>query len=212
MLRALDFEDRLVSILDSGLRALLAPPVESVPSPAHALDEPTLTSAERRHSAALMRVNHAGEISAQALYLGQALLARSPETRERLLAAAAEEHDHLAWCAKRLDELGGRRSLLDPFWFAGSAVIGALAAASGDRASLGFVAETERQVEAHLDDHLERLPSHDTKSAAILRRMAADEAQHGTRAIEAGGAPPTAPIRAVMAICGGFLRRISFFL
>lgn len=212
MARALDFEDRLITILDGGLRTLVAGSPAARPSPAEAHDEAVLTAGERRRSAGLMRVNHAGEISAQALYLGQSLLARSDETHRQLLTAAAEEHDHLAWCRSRLDELQGRRSLLDPFWFAGSAAIGVLVGAAGDRFSLGFVAETERQVEAHLDDHLERLPRVDARSTAVLERMAADEARHGTMATRAGGQPLPGPVTLLMSACGSFLRRTALHL
>ena len=156
-----------------------------------------LTSAHRRQSAALMRVNHAGEIAAQALYCGQALVARSAATRRQLDTAADEERDHLAWCAQRFEELGGRTSVLDPFWYAGSFCVGVLAGMRSDAVSLGFVAETESQVEAHLQDHLRRLPEGDSKSRAILLRMSEDEAHHGTMASLAGGAelPWLAPPR-----------------
>lgn len=212
MVAAHDFEDRLIAILDGGLRTLFASVPATRPSPALAAEEAALTAAERRRSAALMRVNHAGEISAQALYLGQSLFARTERTRRHLLEAADEEHDHLAWCASRLEELGGRRSLLDPIWFAGSAAVGVLVGASGDRISLGFVVETERQVEAHLEDHLDRLPPHDAKGRALLERMAADEAHHGTGAAAAGGADLPPPVSALMAICGGILRRTALHL
>jgi ubiquinone biosynthesis monooxygenase Coq7 len=145
-----------------------------------------------------MRVNHAGELAAQALYHGQALIARSAATREMLLAAARSESDHLAWCETRLRELGARTSLLNPFWYAGSFAIGAAAALMGDRASLGFVAETERQVEGHLDDHLDRLPPADIRSRAILQAMRAEEIEHGASAAAAGGAALPVPVRALM--------------
>ena len=159
-----------------------------------------------------MRVNRAGEIAAQALYLGQSLLARSDETRHRLLDAADEERDHLVWCTQRLAELGGSKSMLDPIWYAGAAVAGALAGAAGDRASLGFVGETERQVEAHLGDHLRRLPVRDARSRAILEQMAADEAHHGTMAKLAGGREMPAPVRRLMAVGGEVLRRGAYVL
>ena len=201
--------DRLIAALDQGLRAVAAAPVSTRPSPAAPLQEPTLSDAERASSAALMRVNHAGEIAAQALYSGQALFARSPATRDLLANAAREERDHLAWCAARIDELGGRTSLLTPLWYAGSFAIGVLAGVRADAESLGFVRETERQVEAHLRDHLQRLPSHDEKSAAILSRMAADEMHHGTTAALAGGAELPAAIRGCMKVGGEILRRIA---
>ena len=159
-----------------------------------------------------MRVNRAGEISAQALYSGQALFAERSETREQLERAAAEEIDHLVWCTDRLDQLGGRRSLLDPLWFLGSAAVGMLAGLGGDTVSLGFVAETEAQVEAHLEDHLSRLPPDDGPSRAILLQMAADEAHHGTMARLAGGSAIPAPFRKLMTCGGSFLRRVAFFL
>ena len=145
-----------------------------------------------------MRVNHAGELAAQALYHGQALVARSEATREMLLAAARSESDHLAWCETRLKELAARPSLLNPLWYAGSFAIGAAAALLGDSASLGFVVETERQVEGHLDEHLARLPPGDARSRAILEAMRAEEIAHGTAAAAAGGVRPPAPVCALM--------------
>ncbi|MBV8804071.1 MAG: 2-polyprenyl-3-methyl-6-methoxy-1,4-benzoquinone monooxygenase [Sinobacteraceae bacterium] len=159
---------------------------------------PALSDTERRESAALMRVNHAGEIAAQALYHGQALVSRSAATQEILLKAAREESDHLAWCETRLKELGSRPSLLNPLWYCGSFAIGVLAAAAGDRASLGFVVETERQVEGHLNDHLTRLPSGDTRSRAILDVMRTDEIVHGATAKAAGASELPAPVRVLM--------------
>ncbi|HEX5420129.1 MAG TPA: 2-polyprenyl-3-methyl-6-methoxy-1,4-benzoquinone monooxygenase [Gammaproteobacteria bacterium] len=204
--------DRFIAVIDETLRAFAVPPRTSRPSPAAEHEEPRLSLAEKRRAAALMRVNHAGEIAAQALYIGQSVAARSSAVRERLLEAAREERDHLAWCGERIEELGGRRSVLDPFWFAGSLCIGAVAGLLGDRQSLGFVAETERQVEAHLADHLRRLPSADAKSAALLRHMAEDEARHGRNAELAGGAQLPQPVRTAMRFGGGFLRRAALFL
>jgi len=212
MRTALTWPDRLIAAAEQGLRAVAAPPVSTRPSPAAALAEPALSDDDRRTSAALMRVNHAGEIAAQALYSGQALFARSPATRQVLTDAAREERDHLAWCAARIDELGGRTSLLTPLWYAGSFGIGVLAGLRADADSLGFVSETERQVEAHLRDHLQRLPSHDEKSAAILSRMAEDEVHHGTTAALAGGAELPAAIRGCMKVGGEFLRRIALIV
>jgi len=159
---------------------------------------PQLSEADRRESAALMRVNHAGEVAAQALYHGQALISRSAATRDLLLRAAHEEADHLAWCETRLKELGSRPSLLVPLWYCGSFAIGALAAAMGDRTSLGFVVETERQVEGHLNEHLARLPADDTRSRAILNVMRTDEIEHGATAKSAGASELPAPVRALM--------------
>jgi ubiquinone biosynthesis monooxygenase Coq7 len=205
----MSWTDRLIATLDDGLRAVGAAPVAARPSPAESAEDAELDAAARRTSAALLRVNHAGELAAQGLYSGQALLARASATREQLRAAAREESDHLAWCAARLNELGGRASVLSPFWYAGSFCIGLLAASVGDRQSLGFVAETERQVEAHLDDHLRRLPANDHKSRAILERMAADESHHGTMASLAGGADLPLPVRRCMGVGGEMLRRIA---
>lgn len=157
-----------------------------------------IADAERRTSAALMRVNHAGEIAAQALYHGQALVSRTAATRDLLLKAAHEETDHLAWCETRLKELGSRPSLLNPLWYAGSFAIGAMAALLGDRTSLGFVVETERQVEGHLDQHLARLPPDDARSRAILETMRSDEIAHGLTAKAAGAAELPTPVRMLM--------------
>jgi ubiquinone biosynthesis monooxygenase Coq7 len=196
--------DALISAADRALRAVFAPAQASRPTPGPAANAPgtessvRLSDAERRTSAALMRVNHAGEIAAQALYHGQALAARSETTRSMLLEAAREESDHLAWCETRLEELDSQPSLLNPLWYAGSFAIGAFAAFLGDRVSLGFVVETERQVEGHLDEHLMRLPSDDARSRAILMTMRADEIAHGANAKAAGAAELPPPVRALM--------------
>ena len=193
--------DAWIGAADRALRALLAPAHASRPlpqPPAAAGDAADLSPDERRRAAALMRVNHAGEIAAQALYHGQAMAARSETTRKMLLDAAREETDHLAWCESRLQELHSRPSLLNPLWYAGSFFIGALAALAGDRASLGFVVETERQVEGHLDEHLGRLPAADLRSRAIVQQMRADEAAHGANARAAGGMELPGPVRALM--------------
>jgi len=198
--------DSFISAADRALRALLAPPSAGRPAPpgppAAAREaqkaDANLSSEDRRESAALMRVNHAGEVAAQALYHAQAMFARDPEVREFMLNAAREEADHLAWCETRLEELGSRPSLLKPLWYAGSFGIGALAALLGDKASLGFVAETERQVEGHLKGHLDRLPSGDLRSRAIVEAMRHDEAGHGQQALGAGGVRLPGPVRELM--------------
>jgi len=189
----------LIIAADRALRAVLAPAraERPLPPPPPGPAE-SLTESERLHSAALMRINHAGEVAAQALYHGQALMARSETTRELLLGAAREEADHLAWCEQRLRELNGRPSLLNPLWYAGSFTLGALTAALGDRMSLGFVAETERQVEGHLNSHLERLPETDARSRQILETMRQDEIEHGSEALAAGGTELPGPAKAAM--------------
>jgi ubiquinone biosynthesis monooxygenase Coq7 len=203
--------DRLIAQLDHGLRTSLAPaapPQHAYPAEQQADAE--LSEDERRHAAGLMRINHAGEVCAQALYLGQAVLARDAATRAHLLAAAREEADHLAWCARRLDELGSRPSRINPFWYAGSFAIGAVTAAVGDSVSLGFVVETERQVEAHLGDHLERLPRSDARSRAVVARMQADEARHGIEAQKAGASELPRPLPRAMAFAAGLMKRAAY--
>lgn len=199
--------DTFISAADRALRALLAPPAAGrpVPTPPPVLPGPdthkgdaALSPDDRKESAALMRVNHAGEVAAQALYHAQALFARDPEVRDFMLHAAREETDHLAWCESRLKELGSRPSVLNPLWYAGSFGIGTLAALLGDRASLGFVAETERQVEGHLKEHLDRLPAEDQRSRAIVAAMCHDEISHGKGAQGAGGLPLPGPVRELM--------------
>jgi len=196
--------DTLISAADRALRALLAPPAAGRPVPAPSrktpapIDDAPLSPDDRRESAALMRVNHAGEVAAQALYHAQALFARNPEVREFMLHAAREETDHLAWCETRLSELGARPSVLNPLWYAGSFGIGTLAALLGDKTSLGFVAETERQVEGHLKSHLERLPADDQRSRAIVEAMCHDEVGHGRQAENAGAARLPGPVRELM--------------
>ena len=189
--------DPFIVAVDRALRSVFAPAKASRPVPGPAAS-PALPEAERRRVAGLMRVNHAGEVAAQALYHGQAVSARSAATRELLLRAAHEEADHLAWCETRLKELQSRPSLLNPLWYAGSFVIGAATAALGDRISLGFVAETERQVEGHIDSHLEKLPPADTRTRAILEQMRADEIAHGSAAKQAGGVDFPSVVRALM--------------
>jgi ubiquinone biosynthesis monooxygenase Coq7 len=174
--------DRALGTIDNAIKVLAVPARSSRATPALSGASPALEPAERLESIRLMRVNHSGEIAAQALYQGQALTARTPEVAEAMRRAAAEEADHLAWCEQRLRELNGHSSLLNPLWYAGSFVIGALAGAIGDAVSLGFVAETERQVEAHLSDHGERLAAADSRSRAILEQMRQEEIAHGARA------------------------------
>ena len=203
--------DLLLQAADNALRALFAP-AQASRTP-RGLPEPTgLDEVDRRHVAGLMRVNHAGEIAAQALYHGQALMARSAQTREFLLRAAAEEGDHLAWCEQRLGELRSRPSLLNPFWYAGSFAIGAAAAALSDSLSLGFVAETERQVEGHLADHLNRLPASDLRSRRILETMQSDEVEHARAATGAGARDLPAPLRSAMRLTSQVMTRTAYWI
>lgn len=193
--------DRFLINLDLGFSTLFADITESArdwPNPA--TPPPVLSEQDRVLSARLMRVNHAGEVAAQGLYQGQALTARARGIRGDLERAAREESDHLAWCARRITELEGRKSLLNPVWYVGSLAIGACAGAAGDRWNLGFLAETERQVVAHLNSHLERLPIDDIRSRAIVTQMMADEAAHAALAMDSGGAPLPGPVRRLMAL------------
>ncbi len=190
--------DRWLLPLAQGLN-LLAPHHGARPSPAEGQEEAVMAARERRHAAGLMRVNHAGEVAAQGLYHGQAATARGGEVAAQLRAAAEEERDHMQWCDARLRELGSRPSLLSPLWYAGSFALGAAAGMAGDRWSLGFVAETERQVSEHLGDHLHRLPQDDRRSRAVVAQMQTEEARHGAEATAAGGADLPQPVRALMA-------------
>ncbi len=191
--------DRLMLNVDQALRTLFGrPQVTERANPSDMLPEGELDDAQRDHIARLMRINHTGEVCAQGLYQGQALTARDPQVRASMQRSAAEENDHLDWCEQRVDELGGRLSLLNPLWYAGSFAIGAAAGMAGDRWSLGFVAETERQVEGHLDDHLGQVPDDDRRTRAILEQMKRDEIEHGEKALNHGGARLPAPLRALM--------------
>lgn len=192
--------DALLSAADRALRTIWGNPQATVPSPAASLPatETTLSPAERQEAGALMRVNHVGEVCAQALYAAQAVTTADPVLRGQLLQAAQEETDHLRWTRDRLDRLGARPSLLNPLWYAGAFGLGLVAGRLGDAWSLGFVRETERQVEAHLDGHLSRLPAGDTASRAVVARMKADEAAHADWARQAGGRDLPAPIPSLM--------------
>lgn len=192
------FSDRLLVALDSGLRTVFAPTRAARPSPAAGLKSVDLSAAEAREAGALMRVNHVGEICAQALYQSQALFGRSEALRRQFEQAGQEELDHLAWTAERVADLGTHTSHLAPLWWAGAFAWGSLAGLSGDRRSLGFVVETERQVEAHLASHLDRLPEADTASRAIVEQMKREEAEHADAALAAGALPLPAPVRGLM--------------
>ncbi len=205
--------DRLIQGFDQALRTALGPaPAPGRATPAAGNAEPALDRSERLLAGRLMRVNHAGEVAAQALYQGQALSARLPLVREKMEQAAREENDHLGWTELRIRELGGHTSYLSPLWYAGSFAIGALAGAAGDRWSLGFVAETERQVVDHIDSHLARLPAKDEKSRAILEQMRIDESHHATVAIEAGAATLRGPIRSLMTAVSRIMTQAAFWI
>jgi ubiquinone biosynthesis monooxygenase Coq7 len=204
--------DRLIVAFDNSLRTLLAPARSARPHPDAAIDESELDAAQRALSAALMRVNHTGEICAQALYQGQALTARNPSARAALEQAASEETDHLAWTERRITELGSRVSVLNPLFYAGSFALGAIAGIAGDKWNLGFLAETERQVESHLDSHLGRLPDADAKSRAIVDQMKVDEARHARTAVEYGGADLPQPLKQVMKLGSKVMTETTFRL
>jgi ubiquinone biosynthesis monooxygenase Coq7 len=205
--------DRFLINVDRGLRTVFGSPALSErPDPAAACAEAELSEAERREAARLMRVNHAGEVAAQALYQGQALTARLPQVRDQMERAALEENDHLDWCARRTRELGGHTSVLNPLWYLGSLAIGAAAGRSGDKWSLGFIVETERQVVRHLEDHLRRLSPRDRKSRAILEQMKVDESHHATTALAAGGAPLPAPVRGMMALTSKVMTKTAYWI
>jgi ubiquinone biosynthesis monooxygenase Coq7 len=202
--------DRLLIAVDQAARTVLAQAHASRPNPADEAPETIERPEDKQLAAALMRVNHSGEVAAQALYHGQAFVARSTATREALLEAAREENDHLAWCAERVRELDGRLSLLTPFWYAGSFAIGALAGIAGDKTSLGFVAETERQVVEHLDGHLQQLAGRDAKTRAIIEQMSADEERHGRNALLAGGESLPSLIRRLMKLTARVMTRTAY--
>lgn len=199
-------------IVANGIRTVFSPAVAERETPAHNCPEANMSAAERRHAAALMRVNHCGEVCAQALYQGQALFARNAEVRQSLQHAADEEIDHLAWTAERINQLGGRQSLLNPLWFGGAFVIGAAAALVSDKISLGFVAETEKQVSAHLQSHLGKLPPHDQKSRRIVEQMDIDEQQHATAAMALGGGELPTPVKKIMHLTGKIMTRGSYWI
>ena len=204
--------DELIVAFDRGLRTVFAPAQSLRAVPGKDLPEAGLTDAERAHAASLMRVNHSGEICAQALYQGQALTAHNPDARAALERAAREETEHLAWTESRIEALGGRKSLLNPLWYAGSFAIGAAAGLIGDRWSLGFLAETERQVVAHLDRHLGRLPESDRKSRTVLAQMKEDEARHATSAIKHGAAELPGPAKAAMQASSKVMTETAYWI
>ncbi|MGD8709991.1 MAG: 2-polyprenyl-3-methyl-6-methoxy-1,4-benzoquinone monooxygenase [Ectothiorhodospiraceae bacterium] len=211
--RRLGLFDRAIAQFDQGLRTVFGRPETTGRSyPAAGSDDAELDDAARRESARLMRVNHCGEVCAQALYQGQALTARNPGVRRAMEQAAAEENDHLAWCQQRLEELDSHTSRLNPFFYVGSLALGAAAGAVGDRWSLGFLAETERQVERHLEGHLERLDPGDAPSRAIVEQMKVDEAGHATMALEAGAAELPAPVKRFMGLSSRVMTGTTYWI
>jgi ubiquinone biosynthesis monooxygenase Coq7 len=204
--------DSFIQAFDRSLRVISGVTVAHRPNPAENLQECSLNDQERRHSAGLMRVNHVGEVCAQALYEAQSTFAKSDLTREQFRQAGEEEVDHLAWTAHRLRELGSHTSLLNPLWYAGAYVLGAAAANLGDAASLGFVVETERQVEAHLNSHLDLLPAQDQRSRAIVTKMRDDEIAHAEAAKEMGAAELPTPIKGVMRVMAKVMTSTAYHL
>jgi ubiquinone biosynthesis monooxygenase Coq7 len=207
----LSFLDRVIVDLDRGLRGLQGDQrAEGRDNPAGDVPDAELTQTQRRHAAGLMRVDHAGEVAAQALYHGQAMTARTKRLRDTMEQAAREEGDHLRWCHERLEELGEQSSRLDPLWYLGSFVIGAAAGLAGDRWSLGFVVETERQVMRHLDGHLSSLPSADRRSRAILEQMRVDEGVHATAALQSGAAELPQPVKRLMTLSARVMTETAY--
>ncbi len=210
--RSLSPPDRLIVEAQRALETVFGNPPAQRPNPAGDTPDVELEPAERRHAAGLMRINHVGEVCAQGLYFGQAAVARDGRTRAQLLDAAQEETDHLAWCADRLRELRSRPSLFNPLWYAGSYALGAVAGLRGDGWSLGFVVETERQVEAHLDEHLQTLPEADLRSREILQVMKVDEARHAEHAEHAGARILPQPIPSLMAAASKLMKTVAYRL
>jgi len=214
MTRHLGLVDQLLATADRALRTVAATPVamRPYPAPAHSADAAELTAEQRAEAAALMRVNHVGEVCAQALYEAQALGTPDPRLREAFARAALEETDHLAWTEQRIGELGGRTSLLNPLWYCGAFAIGLIAARMGDRVSLGFMAETESQVERHLQGHLDRLPATDEASRAVVEQMRVDEARHGHTASALGGVELPLPARLAMRVAAKVMTTTAHYL
>ncbi len=205
--------DRLLASANNALRTVAAPAGHTArPNPAEHIIDAGLSDREKRHAAGLMRVNHAGEVCAQALYQGHAAVARDKAVEAQMQRAANEEFDHLAWCEARINELGEDVSRLSPFWYAGAFAIGAASGILGDRWSLGFIAETERQVCAHLDSHLDSLPAQDAKSRAIVEQMRDEEEEHGENAVQAGAADLPAPVRRLMQMTAKVMTRTAYWV
>lgn len=204
--------DQLIIGFDKALRTVFAPAATIRPVPGSELPEADLSDEEKRQAASLMRVNHCGEICAQALYQGQALMSRDESVKRALEGAAQEETEHLAWTERRIAELGGRKSLLNPLWYGGSLAIGMLAAKFGDGVNLGFLAETERQVEAHLKSHLDRLPGHDLRTREIVVQMKVDEAAHAETALHLGAVELPGVIKAAMRASSKVMTGVAYWV
>ena len=204
--------DKLIATFDSGLRTVFAEAQAVRLRPDAAIDEPELEDGSKTHAAALMRINHVGEVCAQALYSGQALTSRNTQTIKALQHAAAEETDHLAWCEARINELGGRKSLLNPLWYTGSFALGAIAGALGDKWNLGFLAETEQQVSEHLQNHLNQLDETDIKTRTIINQMQQDEAAHALEAKELGANELPAPVKTGMKIASKIMTSTAYYI
>lgn len=204
--------DRFIVAFDRGLRTLFAEPRSQRPQPGSEEADVALDDTSKKHVAALMCVNHCGEICAQALYSGQSLTARNPRTAHALQQAAREETEHLAWCEQRIRELGGRKSLLNPVWYGGSFALGTLSGLLGDKWNLGFLAETERQVGKHLESHLAQLPNDDARSRAVLQQMHTDETRHANTAVRHGAAELPKPVKSAMRLASRIMTRTSYYL
>jgi len=210
-MRQLTALDRIFDQLERSLRAVHSHHTGTPrPNPSAASEDTRLSEAERKHAASLMRVNHTGEIAAQALYNGQSIVARNQETKQRMQESADEETDHLSWCKQRTEELGQSTSLFGPLWYWGSFGIGVAAGLAGDKWSLGFIKETEDQVVKHLQGHLTSLPEQDSKSRAIIEKMIEDETRHGDKAVDLGGVPLPQPIRKLMGMTSKIMTGISY--
>ena len=204
--------EQLITTFDTGLRTLFATAHAARPRPDADLEDPALDDASKHHAAALMRINHVGEVCAQALYSGQAITSKNPQIVKALQHAAAEETDHLAWCEARINELGGRKSLLNPLWYVGSFTLGAVAGALGDKWNLGFLAETENQVAAHLQNHLQQLSNADIKTRTIVNQMQQDEAVHASEANALGASELPAPIKTGMKIASKIMTKTAYHI
>jgi 3-demethoxyubiquinol 3-hydroxylase len=204
--------DKLIATFDAGLRTVFARAQAARLRPDATVDEAPLDDASKSHAAALMRVNHVGEVCAQALYSGQALTSKNPHIVNALQHAAAEETDHLAWCEARINELGGRKSLLNPLWYAGSFTLGAIAGALDDKWNLGFLAETEHQVSAHLQNHLKQLDETDIKTRTIVQQMQQDEAAHAAEANQLGASELPAPVKVGMKLASKMMTKTAYYI